>query len=597
MSTKPTQKKDKFAQLQVTAPCTANWEQMSGNRQKRFCAECDKHVFDFAQMTARQVTAVVEAHQGNLCARLTRLPDGSLLTLETPPVQISNRRSSPLLNATIAALLGISVPATALNAILASTSYAVSSNPEAGKRKSPKPIGEGDSSLNGSAHDPQGNALPNAFVKLISSLGEERQTKTSAEGEFLFARIPAGEYLLLVGAQGYATHLSNNITIESATKQRVDVAMQLDKRIMIAGGMGAGPPQTLLDLYRNSDLIVVAEAGQSVPVERDGESKLLKTTLRVASVLKGDSGTRTVPLYHWMYDDIGLQFKPGERRLVFLDRRRSDEGKPLEGFELADWGRSIKPADDAALAVYQQRLQELARLLERKDASPAELAEWLVQLAEHPLTRQDGVQQLLENSWIVERQNQDEQTPTEADEETVSDETEEAEEAAEESTGNEEADEQEKEYERLRHQHEQEAIKVIEALTPEHKNRLAGLLFSIESFSEEDLPLAQLISNLGDERLTPYLIAQLQKVSNEAPRIAETLTSLLAENLEDEDLRRVAGEYGDSAVYGNKEEDDLSALTRRRSREQPTTTPALATIQRSLKLKKFLTLVEYKLHP
>lgn len=595
MSTKPMKKKDKFAQLQVTAPCTANWEEMSGNHKKRFCAECDKHVFDFAQMTARQVKAVVEAHQGNLCARLTRLPDGSLLTLETPPVQLSNRRSSPILNTAIAALLGISVPAAALNAVLASTSYAVSSDKEAGKRKSPKPIGEGDSTLHGSAHDPQGHALPNALVKLISNLGEERQTKTSAEGEFLFARIPAGEYLLLVEAQGFATHLSNNITIEVATKQRIDVPMQQDQRIMIAGGIGAGPPQTLLDLYRNSELIVVAEAGPSVPVEHDGESKLLKTTLRVASVLKGDPGTNAVPLYHWTYDEAGLQLKPGERRLLFLDRRKSDDDKPLEGFGLADWGRSIKPGDDAALAVYRQRLQELARLLERKDAPPAELAEWLVQLAEHPLTRWDGVHHLLESSWIVEQQKQDEQSPAETEEETASDEPEEAE-AAEESTGNEEADEQEKEYERLRQQREEEAVNVLKALTPEHKNRLAELLFNTESFSEDDLPLARLISNLGDERLTPYLIAQLRKISHEAPRVAETLTSLLADSLLDDDLRRVASEYGDSAVYGNKEEDELSALMRRRNREQPTTTPALATIQRSLKLKKFLTLVDYKLH-
>ena len=251
MPTKPKKpmRKDKFAQLQVVTPCSSSWEQMPGNNRKRFCADCDKHVFDFAQMTARQVEAVVEAHQGNLCARLTRLPDGSLLTQEAPPVQISSRRSSPLLNATVAAFLGISVPATALNAIIASTSYAISSDKEAGKRKSPKPVGDGDSSLSGSAHDPQGHALPNVSVKLVSSLGEERETKTSAEGEFLFARIPAGSYLLILQAQGFATNLSNNITVESATKQRIDVAMQLDQRIAIAGGIGAGPPQSLLDLY------------------------------------------------------------------------------------------------------------------------------------------------------------------------------------------------------------------------------------------------------------------------------------------------------------------------------------------------------------
>jgi len=606
MSVKPKKpaRKDKFAQLQVVTPCSSSWEQMSGSTQngrKRFCADCDKHVFDFAQMTARQVEAVVEAHQGNLCARLTRLPDGSLLTLEMPPVQISNRRTSPILNATVAAFLGISVPATALpatplNAIIASTSSAMTSDREAGKRKQPKPVGNGDASLGGSAHDPQGNALPNIAVKLVSSLGEERETETSAEGEFLFARIPAGSYLLILQAQGFTTHLSNNITVEAATKQRIDVPMQLDQRMMVAGGIGAGPPQTLLDLYRNSDLIAVAEAGPSQPVEQDGESRLLKTTLRIASVLKGNQGTNSVSLYHWTYDDIGVQFKPGERRLVFLSRRESDDGKPLPGFELSDWGRSIRQMDQAGQEIYQQRLQELARMLERPDSSPVELADWLVRLAEHPLTRWDGVFHLLESSWTAERNKEAGESSTKVateaeaanEQEQVEEETVSAEEQAE-------AQASEDEYEKLRAQREQEAVKLIKALTPEHKNRLVALLLNIQTIEEADLDLARLVFLLGDERLTPYLVAQLQKISNEAPGVAESLTALLAESIRDEDLAQVASEYSHSAQYGDGN-DEERPISRRRLNREPPPSPALATIRRSLQLKKFLTLVEYKLN-
>ena len=151
------------------------------------------------------------------------------------------------------------------------------------------------------------------------------------------------------------------------------------------------------------------------------------------------------------------------------------------------------------------------------------------------------------------------------------------------------------EYEKLRKKHEQEAVKVIKALTPEHKNRLASLLFGTEIIGEAELGLARLVFVLGDERLTPYLVAQLQKISNEAPSIAESLISLLAETIRDEDLERVASEYSDSAVYGDSNDNERPLFRRRLNREQPPS-PALATIHRSLQLKKFLTLVEYKLN-
>lgn len=112
-------RQEKFAQLKVISPCEASWEEMDGNHQKRHCGSCNKHVFDFAHMAPKQVEAMVSAKKGNLCARITRDANGTLVTLPDAPVVESvalsaRRRGSPFAGAMVSALLSLSVPTAAI---------------------------------------------------------------------------------------------------------------------------------------------------------------------------------------------------------------------------------------------------------------------------------------------------------------------------------------------------------------------------------------------------------------------------------------------------------------------------------------------------
>ncbi|HEV2666340.1 MAG TPA: hypothetical protein VG324_15580, partial [Blastocatellia bacterium] len=156
-------KKRKLDQLQVVSPCSTGWDRMSGDERKRFCSECNKFVYDFSQMTRRQVEAIVSIHQGRMCARITRRPDGSLLTLETPEVNpIAARRASPVVNATIAAILVLSVPANALTAEISAAQLIVRSDADSNGAK--VPYGAGEALVSGIVLDPQVAAIPNAAV-------------------------------------------------------------------------------------------------------------------------------------------------------------------------------------------------------------------------------------------------------------------------------------------------------------------------------------------------------------------------------------------------------------------------------------------------
>lgn len=196
-------KKSKFDRLQVTAPCTADWETMAGNNRQRHCAQCDKVVFDFAQMTPRQVEAIVAVNRGNLCARLTRQPDGSLVTLD--PVSITAatpRRVSPVASAVVSAILGLSAPVTAQTAAPVQIESRFAQDSQKGKAKTP--TGAALSSLQGTITDPQGAVIANVSVTLTNAAtGELLNTRSSAEGEYQFSELPPGGYTLNFVSPGF----------------------------------------------------------------------------------------------------------------------------------------------------------------------------------------------------------------------------------------------------------------------------------------------------------------------------------------------------------------------------------------------------------
>jgi hypothetical protein len=66
----------------VATPCTADWGRMRGDEQVRFCGQCRKHVYNLSAMTADEALGLIEQKEGNLCARLYRRGDGTVVTAD-----------------------------------------------------------------------------------------------------------------------------------------------------------------------------------------------------------------------------------------------------------------------------------------------------------------------------------------------------------------------------------------------------------------------------------------------------------------------------------------------------------------------------------
>src|SRR5215510_12475729 len=127
----------------------------------------------------------------------------------------------------------------------------------------------------------------------------------------------------------------------------------------------------------------------------------------------------------------------------------------------------------------------------------------------------------------------------------------------------------------------------------EHKTRLANALFAIEELNEDDMKLVNLIQELGDERLASYLVSQLRRVADRAPRLAESLVWKIAQVIKDEDIRRLANDYDDAATYDESEDGDGSDR-QDSTRNQRADGLTVEAIKRGAMLKDFLKLVEYK---
>src|SRR5436853_647081 len=86
------------------------------------------------------------------------------------------------------------------------------------------------STLNGTVTDPQGAAIANAKVILLSqATGESRETTSSDRGFYTFANVPPGDYTLKVESPTFAPAELKDIRLEVGRASTVDVKLPLSK--------------------------------------------------------------------------------------------------------------------------------------------------------------------------------------------------------------------------------------------------------------------------------------------------------------------------------------------------------------------------------
>ncbi len=65
--------------IRIAAPCTADWNLMTGDDRMRHCGACNNDVYNLSGMTRSEAEALVTKRNGDLCGRYFQRHDGTVL--------------------------------------------------------------------------------------------------------------------------------------------------------------------------------------------------------------------------------------------------------------------------------------------------------------------------------------------------------------------------------------------------------------------------------------------------------------------------------------------------------------------------------------
>ena len=70
--------------VKIASPCKADWNQMKGSSRVRHCVSCEKNVYNLSGMTRPEADSLIRSREGELCIRLARRADGTVITDDCP---------------------------------------------------------------------------------------------------------------------------------------------------------------------------------------------------------------------------------------------------------------------------------------------------------------------------------------------------------------------------------------------------------------------------------------------------------------------------------------------------------------------------------
>jgi len=154
--------------ISIAAPCSADWDSMPGTDRVRHCDQCNKNVYNLSEMTRRQAESLLRETEGQMCARLYRRVDGTILTSNCPAgLRAIGRGISRVAGAAMSAMMTLSS---------ATAQIPFFQIPSAQQQES-------SSSVIGTVQDIMGAVITNAVIELTrNASGENFKRKLTRAG-------------------------------------------------------------------------------------------------------------------------------------------------------------------------------------------------------------------------------------------------------------------------------------------------------------------------------------------------------------------------------------------------------------------------------
>jgi len=507
---------------------------MAGNDQVRYCGACRKNVYNLSKMARRQAEALVAASHGDLCARFVRLPDGTVETEEPHShLGLLDRRASPVAVAVVTAVLGVG-PAAALPSSGASSAGWSYSVVQDGSPVQAAAEGGSNASLTGTVKGDDGTLVAGAKITLTNlDTGNSIVASAVTGGLFRFSSVPEGSYSTEVKADGFERTSFNGVELVAGRTHQTDVMLKALKQTGFGmGGAMVMPPRPLRTLYEDSALIVVGRPLESSAVKRDDHSNLIKTSVEVWQTLKGASRKTTISVYHDERSEERDPFADGTL-LLFLEHHESKGILKTSAYEPVDGTYAIKKLTDSELSSYTGHIKSLQATLQGDRPCRSDLAEWLVQTIEDPVTRWEGAADLEWNGSdpVFQDCGSEQSATTQKNLDVISAEPISARDLTGPSCS---------------------VVRIADMLTPAQRDRIVKVVLGLDKISPGDEILIRVAAEWKDQRMVPFLLSKLEQVTVTPDVTAANLASVLSEILDDEGIAETARLFQDAAYKASR---------------------------------------------
>jgi len=223
-------KKDLFDSIAVPEPCPQSWDAMVGDNKARFCASCEKDIYNLSEMTRGEAKKLIFQSKESVCVRLEKDTHGKVKTLKRQLHQIT--RQVPIAAGVLSASLAFAAVADAQR------KPPPRPRPPVGKLVFNKDILDAKStaSISGTITDVQGAVIPNVQIVLLDAKNKKVQTtQSNNDGFYEFKNIKAGVYSLEAEMRIFKKFVKNNLKLKADEEIEISFSLKIENESEVVG--------------------------------------------------------------------------------------------------------------------------------------------------------------------------------------------------------------------------------------------------------------------------------------------------------------------------------------------------------------------------
>jgi len=211
--------------IRIASPCSQNWEEMVGDERKRFCAQCQLHVYNFSAMTQAEVESLLMKAEGRVCGRIFRRADGTILTQDCPVgLRAVRRRVGRMVTAAFSAVVSL----------FGGMAYAqqVQNEPKPDIQRSIRRYDQ--PAIQGTVYDQARAVIAGAKVSALNQATKKViTTQSDLAGRFRFTDLPVGEYDIAIESPGFTKFAVAQVRLTDEEAITFDTTLKVDANELI----------------------------------------------------------------------------------------------------------------------------------------------------------------------------------------------------------------------------------------------------------------------------------------------------------------------------------------------------------------------------